>query len=47
MRLRACLLVLVGLVVLGLPAGAVADEDCPNEALRVELHSGGLPDCQM
>jgi hypothetical protein len=47
MRLRAFLLVLVGLVVLGSPAGAAAAEGgCPNEALRVELNSGGLPDCR-
>jgi hypothetical protein len=53
MRLRACLLVLVGLVVLGLPAGAAAEEGCPNEAVRqaeTAAHAEGfasqLPDCR-
>jgi hypothetical protein len=53
MRLRGLLLVLVGLVVLGLPAGAAAEEGCPNEAVR-QMESAahpegfalGLPDCR-
>jgi WD40 repeat protein len=53
MRLRGFLLVLVGLVVLGAPAGAIAEEGCPNEAVRVaesaahpEGFASGLPDCR-
>src|SRR4029077_14959820 len=53
MRLRGCLLVLVGLVVLWLPAGAVAEEGCSNEAVRQmesvahpEGFALGLPDCR-
>jgi WD40-like Beta Propeller Repeat len=47
MRLRGCLLGLVGVLVLGLPGVALAAEGgCPNEALRVELGSGFLPDCR-
>jgi hypothetical protein len=53
MRLRGFLLVLVGLVVLALPAGAVAEEGCPNEAVRQlesaghpEGFASGLPDCR-
>jgi WD40 repeat protein len=53
MRLRGYLLVLVGLVVLWLPAGAAAEEGCPNEAVRVaesaahpEGFASGLPDCR-
>ncbi len=45
MRLRGVLL-LLGLVVLGLPAGALAQGSCPNEALREETHSLALPDCR-
>jgi hypothetical protein len=53
MRLRVCLLVLVGLTVLGLPAAAVAEEGCSNEAVR-QLESAAhpegfataLPDCR-
>jgi hypothetical protein len=44
---RRLVLLLVGLVVLGLPGGALAAEGgCPNEALRAELGSGFLPDCR-
>jgi hypothetical protein len=53
MRLRAFLLLLVGLVVLGLPAGAAAEEGCSNEAVRVaesaahpEGFASELPDCR-
>jgi hypothetical protein len=47
MRLRGLLLGLVGVVVLGLPAGAGAVEGgCANEVLRSELGSGFLPDCR-
>jgi hypothetical protein len=54
MRLRGLLLVLVGLVVLGLPAGAAAvEEGCTNEAVRAAesaAHPQGfasaLPDCR-
>src|SRR4029077_16552046 len=53
MRLRGFLLVLVVLVVLGLPAGAAAEEGCANEAVRqmeVVAHreglASGLPDCR-
>jgi hypothetical protein len=44
--LHRLLCLLVGLVVLGLPAGAAADGACPNEALRVENNSTALPDCR-
>jgi hypothetical protein len=53
MRLRGCLLVLVGLVVLGLPGVAAANEGCANEAVRQmesashpEGFASGLPDCR-
>jgi hypothetical protein len=53
MRLRGLLLVLVGLVVLGLPAGAAAEEGCPNKAVRQmesaahpEGFTTGLQDCR-
>jgi hypothetical protein len=48
MRLRGLLLGLVGVLVLGLPGVALAGggQGCPNEALRVELGSGFLPDCR-
>jgi hypothetical protein len=48
MRLRGLLLGLVGVLVLGLPGVTLAAEGqgCPNEALRVELGSGFLPDCR-
>ncbi len=45
--LRRCLFLLVGLVVLGLPAGAAADEGCANEAQRpAGSYSSRLPDCR-
>ncbi len=45
--LRRCLVLLVGLVVLGLPARASADERCPNEAQRpAGSYSSRLPDCR-
>jgi hypothetical protein len=44
---RRLVLLFVGLVALGVPAGALAAEGgCPNEALRQELGSGFLPDCR-
>jgi hypothetical protein len=53
MRLRGCLVVLAGLVVLGLPGVAAAEEGCPNEAVRQlesaaypEGFASGLPDCR-
>src|SRR4029077_7809733 len=53
MRLRGCLVVLVGLFVLGLQAGAAAEEGCSNEAVRgaeavayPEGFASGLPDCR-
>ncbi len=46
LRLRWCLAVLVGVVVLGLPVGASAEGVCSNEALRVEQGSTRLPDCR-
>jgi hypothetical protein len=56
LMLRRVLVVLVGVValgVLGLPAGAVAEEGCPNEAVRAaesaahpEGFASGLPDCR-
>jgi WD40-like Beta Propeller Repeat len=47
MRLRGLLLGLVGVLVLGLPGVALgAEGGCPNEALRVELGDGFLPDCR-
>jgi hypothetical protein len=53
MRLRGFLLLLVGLVVLGAPGVAAAEEGCPNEALRqveTSAHPEGfatrLPDCR-
>lgn len=38
--------VLVGFVVLGLPAGAWSDGGCPNEAVRSPQGSTPLPDCR-
>ncbi len=46
MRLRGLVCALVGLVVLGLPAGTYAAGACPNEAAREEQHSTFLPDCR-
>ncbi len=45
MRLRG-LLLLAGLVVLGLPAGASAAGSCPNEGLREAQSATFLPDCR-
>ncbi len=46
-RVLAVLALLVGVVGVGAFAPvALADGGCANEALRVELHSGALPDCR-
>jgi Tol biopolymer transport system component len=36
----------MGLAALGVPAGAAAAGGCPNEGLRTQLGSTGLPDCR-
>jgi hypothetical protein len=46
LMLRRIVLGLIGLAMLWLPAGAAAEGGCPNEALRTELHMGGLPGCR-
>ncbi len=43
---RLLVLLLMGCTVLGLPGVASAEGACPNEALRMELGSGGLSGCR-
>ncbi len=46
LRLHGLLCVLVGLFVLGLPAGAFAAGACPNEGIREAQGSAFLPECR-